>query len=240
MSGSTKSVVTITAHGRSGQVVYREAGGELSFDWELGGGDVVASVRVGTEAEWRAMHGWAAGRRAEILRVVAAEVIRQRAPACTASVDADAGWMHFRGPHAAPPAPPMPITPDVAFVRRFTRLKARLSVIGDAAYLNAAFLRLDDRSEPVRVRNPDGALMIYTSEPGRKGTLRVARVDTEGTIIWNADTRLDRFALQQILPGEQSMAFIGTRPRVPDQVPEPLLVIVDNASGAMTTHSLWR
>ena len=34
------------------------------------------------------------------------------------------------------------------------------------------------------------------------------------------------------------MAFVGTRPMVPDKVSEPLLVIVDNRTGAVVTHSL--
>ena len=44
----------------------------------------------------------------------------------------------------------------------------------------------------------------------------------------------------EILPGETSFAFVGTRPPVPDQLSEPLLVIVDNATGRAITHSLWR
>ena len=107
-------------------------------------------------------------------------------------------------------------------------------------YLNAAFLRSDDASEPVRLSDPDGALMIYTSEPGLKGTLMVARVDTAGAIRWNVDTGIDRFKLLQILPGKGSFAFVGTRPPVPDQLSEPVLVIVDNDTGESNTLSLWR
>ena len=87
---------------------------------------------------------------------------------------------------------------------------------------------------------PDGALMIYTSEPGLKGRLMVARVDTAGTILWKVDTGIDRFKLSQILPGKDSFAFVGTRPPVPDKLSEPLLVIVENRTGAVVTHSLWQ
>ena len=113
-----------------------------------------------------------------------------------------------------------------------------MTPLGDDAYLNAAFLRLDDDSEPLRLSNPDGALMAYTSAPGLKGTLVVARVDTAGKVLWKADTGIDRFKLAQILPGDASMAFVGTRPAVPDKVPEPLLVIVDNRTGNVTRKHL--
>lgn len=112
--------------------------------------------------------------------------------------------------------------------------------VGEEEYLNAAFLRMDDRSEPLRLSGPDGALMIHTSQPGLKGTLIVARVDVSGGIQWRVDTAIDRFNLQQILPGEQVTAFIGTRSPVPGVVSEPLLVLVEHATGSSTTHSLWR
>ena len=115
-----------------------------------------------------------------------------------------------------------------------------MTPINDNEYLNAAFLRMDDVSEPLRMSEPDGALMIYTSEPGLKGRLMVARVDTAGTILWKVDTGIDRFKLSQILPGKDSFAFVGTRPPVPDKLSEPLLVIVENRTGAVVTHSLWQ
>lgn len=462
MRDRAKGIVTIVEDGRAGRVTYREAAGEMSFPWEISGGDVVASVRVGTAADWRAAEEWAAGRRAEIVQIVADEVIRQRVPGGTASVDEASGWMHVRDGPGAPARRPAQVAPDVAFVRRFNRMKARIGLvglvvalivvallwlrdtlltiapgagtpigravrfeagdasaggiamlirtlepyvpslsrnhgedrysvgvfivpldgaaprlvpisgghtgqslalarilgsdgrtlwldaagrvggvdlqrfellrgaagppaglpganrlpfepdtdvhraagyftgedtwlglhadadverslttrhtlrpivsaesarqmrrlyrgtvggevfatgsrriramepIGEAAYLNAAFLRRDARSEPIRLRDPDGALMLYTSRAGLAGTVAVARVDDEGAIVWSADTQLDAFALEQILPGEDTTAFIGTRVRVPGKVPEPLLVLVEHASGRLATHSLWR
>lgn len=111
---------------------------------------------------------------------------------------------------------------------------------GDAEYLNAAFLRLDDTNEPFRLQDPDGTLMMHTSEPGMKGTVMVSRVSTDGRIIWQVDTEIDRFKLSQIMPGEDATAFVGTRLPVPDKVPEPLLVIVEHATGLVARHSLWR
>ncbi|MBK7944605.1 MAG: hypothetical protein IPJ85_04520 [Flavobacteriales bacterium] len=112
--------------------------------------------------------------------------------------------------------------------------------IDDIEYLNAAFLRFDDKSEPFRMQDPDGALMLHTSEPGMKGTLMVSRVGTGGRIIWQVDTEIDRFKLSQILPGEDATAFIGTRLPIPNKVPEPLLVIVEHNTGKVATHSMWQ
>jgi hypothetical protein len=92
----------------------------------------------------------------------------------------------------------------------------------------------------MRLRDPDGALMLFTSEPGLKGTLMIARVDNDGNILWKVDTTLDRFKLAQILPGSTSTAFVGTRLPIPDKVSEPFIVILDHDTGKLTTHSLWQ
>jgi hypothetical protein len=107
-------------------------------------------------------------------------------------------------------------------------------------WLSAAFVSADRDSDAMRLSGPDGFLMVYTSEPGPKGTLMVARVDTRGQRLWTIDTSLDRLQLQQILPDARSIAFVGTRLPIPDKVSEPLLVIVDTQSGKPETHSLWR
>ncbi len=122
---------------------------------------------------------------------------------------------------------------------------AHLRILGmeplsDAEYLNAAFLRMEPTALPIPVSDPDGVLMVYTSKPGLGGTLVVARVDLDGTVRWSVDTGIERFGLQQILPGMEQCAFVGTRPPVPDKLSEPLVVLVDNATGERITHSLWR
>ena len=113
--------------------------------------------------------------------------------------------------------------------------------ISETEYRNASFLRSSERSEPLRLNNPDSVLMLYTSGDGAgsQGTLFVARVEVPtGRLLWSNDTGLDRFKLEQILPGEQRTVFRGTRPPVPNKVSEPLLVILDHATGQLTTHSL--
>ena len=115
-----------------------------------------------------------------------------------------------------------------------------LEPINEAEYFNAAFLRMDDASEPLRLSDPDGALMIHTSEPGLEGTTIISRVDLNGQLLWSVDTEIDRFKLSQILPGKESFAFVGTRLPVEGRLSEPLVVIVENATGKLTSHSLWR
>lgn len=82
-----------------------------------------------------------------------------------------------------------------------------------------------------------GALLVWESKPYRSGTIMVARIDSSGSVAWTVDTGIG--TLHQVLPDPQTPALIGERPRVPDKVSEPILVIMDAATGGLTTHSLW-
>lgn len=118
-----------------------------------------------------------------------------------------------------------------------------MTPISPTAYRNASFLRLDERSTPVRLSGPDSVLMLHTSGDGTgtSSTLLVSRVDiASGEVLWTHDTGLHRFLLQQVLPTNRTTVFVGTRPPVPDKVSEPLLVILDHTTGELVTHSLWR
>ncbi|MEZ6018167.1 MAG: hypothetical protein R3F49_23885 [Planctomycetota bacterium] len=446
--------ITATEDGRSGTVSYRAAAGILTFFWEFGAGDCVASVQVGTEAEWRARYPWAAPEREAILRVVGEELVRQKAPSCRVDAEGPDGRLLIlrNGPPQVPARPaqfptkrlqdvrrlvalgalgvtcalgaaawlfdrslkidpgpgtplgrtvrtdahvatliqtleaytpslhrdgsrdryrvslcltpldgsestlvplaiglapsalalakvlgsdgrtlwydvcgvggidlqtlrkvespsgrplvvpaglngaqttPLPLPPaaylcaglfvaadawlglhsdaEVAgacqpgrslrrgqradegkAVRRFHRAVvepstggARLAIVSmtrlaDTEHFDAAFLRLDDASEPLRLTDPDGVLMVSSRERGLGGTTLLSRVDTSGTVLWQVDTEIDRFTLQQVLPGEASTAFVGTRPRVEGRVPEPLLALVDHRTGTLSVRSLWR
>lgn len=117
--------VDIAEQGRQGSVNYREAAGVLSFHWEFGGGDIVASIHVGDEAGWRAQQPWAVGRRAEILRRVADEVVRQKSPGSRAEIDDQAGWIHIRA--GTPPVLPAP--QRGSFVTRLTTWKLILGLV---------------------------------------------------------------------------------------------------------------
>lgn len=495
MSGSLHDwSVVIHEDGRCGKVTYREHAGSLSFYWEFGGGDTVATIQVGDAATWRQQHAWAADNRATILQRVAGEVIRQKAPNCRAEIDDRQGWIYIqsegtppppipptqqqflrvsekkskivfiaaivivavalvvwgakqalsiRVPHGTPlgdsvragseiatltqtleayvpslhrdpgkdrysvslflwpvngssPGRTIPLAknlraqeaswakllggdgrtvwfklngigglelatgkrigPDelraanpnlaetwddprrISFEQRLritladrsvveidpqtlkaapvreTRAavvwpsgpqaqdflcagvrpsptewlglhsvkeiasdfkpKSRLSRTDDATnakelrrlhrgelgpeldrgyreilsmtplsseeYLNAAFVRAGPGGEPLRLSEPDGFLMIFTSVPGQAGTLVVARVNMDGKLAWRVDTGIDRFKLSQILPDAHFIAFIGPRPPIPDKVSEPILVSIDTRSGAQTTSTLWK
>ncbi|HMU13815.1 MAG: hypothetical protein JST41_12585 [Bacteroidetes bacterium] len=115
-----------------------------------------------------------------------------------------------------------------------------IAPLDSTTYLNGAFVRMDVRSEPIRLNDPDGLLMLYTSAPGQQGTATVARIDDQGRILWKVDTGIDRFKLEQILPGPGSTAFVGPRPPIPGKLSEPLVVIVEHGTGKVATHSLWR
>lgn len=98
-------------------------------------------------------------------------------------------------------------------------------------------------TEPLPLTNPDGVLRLHPSgdDSGAGATLLVSRVDAQaGQPLWTVDTGIHRFKLEQILPGGESTVFVGTRPPVPDKLSEPLLVILDHATGQLTTHSLWQ
>ena len=115
-----------------------------------------------------------------------------------------------------------------------------LAPLSPDEFLNAAFVRGAEPGEPIRIPGPESFLMAYTAAPGLGATLVVARVDNAGRVMWRADTGIDRFKLSQIMPGSPLVAFIGTRPPVPDKVSEPILVLVNTQSGAVSTTSLWQ
>ena len=115
-----------------------------------------------------------------------------------------------------------------------------IAAVDDSTYLDAVFLRLTPESTPLSSASPDGALMVHTNTEGTGRTLVVSRVDMDGRVQWQADTGLDRFHLQQVMPGETTTAFVGVVPAVPDKLPEPRVVLVDNATGKLAAHSLWR
>ncbi|MHB1328297.1 MAG: hypothetical protein ACYC2K_08860 [Gemmatimonadales bacterium] len=102
--------------------------------------------------------------------------------------------------------------------------------------LNAAFLRSVRDGQILRL-DGDGYLMLYESKPYRAGTVMVARVGFDGTVEWTLDSGIG--SLREIMPDPAYPALIGDRPRAPDTVPEPILVVIDAGKGTAVTHSLW-
>ncbi len=113
-----------------------------------------------------------------------------------------------------------------------------VSALSPEVHYAAAFLRLNDRSEPLLL-DPPSALMVSSSSADSTATLLFSRIDPNGDVLWQVDSGLDRHSLQHILPGAESTAFVGIRPRVPNQVPEPLIVIVDHLAGGRIERSVW-
>lgn len=146
--------------------------------------------------------------------VESAEEVKEQRHLCTASTEASSDGAYHQIKSIAP--------------------------LSEATYINAALLRLGATEAPLQVADPASVLMLFTSAPGLQGTLVIARVDLSGKVLWTADTGLDRFLLQQILPNADAFAFVGTRPPVEGKLSEPLVVLVDNVTGKMTSHSLWR
>ena len=64
--------IDIEDGGLSGTIHYQESAGRLTFYWEFGGGDVVATIDVGSAADWGIRNPWAGDRRTAILQRVAA------------------------------------------------------------------------------------------------------------------------------------------------------------------------
>jgi hypothetical protein len=104
--------------------------------------------------------------------------------------------------------------------------------------LNAAFVREGVDGPKLTLTQPDSALVTFwRKQDFLRRMLFVTRVDASGKTLWETETGIGD--LQQVLPDRSVVAFIGTRPRVPDKVPEPILTLVENATGAVTERSLW-
>jgi hypothetical protein len=88
--------VEVISHGRSGLVHYREGGNAHTFDWDLGGGDVILVVYVPTPAAWDAAVPWAARRRTEVLERLARILCRQQFPRGRFEIEDQ--WINVREP----------------------------------------------------------------------------------------------------------------------------------------------
>lgn len=116
---------------------------------------------------------------------------------------------------------------------------ARLGALqptGVDSLFNGAFVR-SGRDAGLLELAGGGALMVHETRPRRAGTVVVSRVEAAGDVAWRVDTGIGQ--LLGVLPDAAFPAFVGERPRVPDKVPEPILVIVDASNGRARTLSLW-
>lgn len=148
--------VTITESGREGAVTYREGSRGITGYQEFGGASVVAIVSMGSVEDWRSRHPWALDRRMQILQYIADEVIRQKAPGCSADINEASGDIVLRKAGASAAGLVRAARSsgagvgagadaDAHWVFRFSRLKARFAtivlvialVLGVAAWIKA-------------------------------------------------------------------------------------------------------
>ncbi len=102
---------------------------------------------------------------------------------------------------------------------------------------DTSWLRSGVDGPELRLQNPDSRIRIHRRKIDiTQRMLVVTRIDDEGRELWSMETGID--TLHQILPDPKVLAFIGTRPPIPDKVPEPIITFVDTADGAVRTESL--
>jgi hypothetical protein len=107
-----------------------------------------------------------------------------------------------------------------------------------ADYLCATFLRTKPGGALLCLPHPDSVLLLHRPKAGLGEPLALTRLQPDGNAAWQCSTGIGR--LQQVLPAAKSLALIGERPSTPGRVPEPILILINNATGATNTISLWR
>ena len=85
---------------------------------------------------------------------------------------------------------------------------------------------------------PDGVVLLHRVGTELFAPYALTLLSPEAKELWTASIGLGR--VEQVLPGEKVILIKGERPPVQNKVPEPLLVSVDVATGAIQAVSLWR
>jgi len=104
-------------------------------------------------------------------------------------------------------------------------------------YIAGGLVRAARDAGPLRLDGPDSVLVVHRVGQVPGDALVVTRVDRSGRPAWKAESGLGEF--DQVLPDVRILSLRGRRPSVPDKVPEPLLVMIDVATGKVATRSLW-
>jgi len=105
-------------------------------------------------------------------------------------------------------------------------------------YRAATFLRAKPGGAILQASNPDSLFLLHRTGTELFAPFTLTRIAADGKPIWDTTTGLGR--LLQVLPGADSIALIGERPPIPSKVSEPILVLINTASGVTNTVSLWR
>jgi hypothetical protein len=111
-----------------------------------------------------------------------------------------------------------------------------LTALSDITFVNGALVRSARDSRLLMLTNPSGALFIYQTGSILHATWRIARLDTEVHDVWTRETGLREIG--QIMPDPGNLVLIGKLPAPQGKVPEAVTVIIDVATGAITTRSL--
>lgn len=110
--------------------------------------------------------------------------------------------------------------------------------LSEKEYRAATFLRAKPGGPIHRATNPDSVFLLHRAGTELFAPYTVTRLAHDGQELWSVDTGLGR--LEQVLPGENIILLKGERPPVPNKASEPILVLVNAASGATNVVSLWR
>lgn len=110
---------------------------------------------------------------------------------------------------------------------------ATSSPVNPTVLRNAAFIRKSENGGLVTFTNPDGFLIVHEAGDPLKATIRLSRLNVDGSLAWSADTGIG--TLSQYLPHDRLPAFVG---QLPGHLTEPTLTIVNLETGAATTTSL--
>ncbi len=125
------------------------------------------------------------------------------------------------------------------YIESVRRIDA-LELISPEILVNGALVCTEAGKPPIRLSGPDGFVAIGSTDTALGARLVVVRVDAAGRVLWRRETEIERYGLEQILPDDRVLGFVGPRPPVPGKVSEPLLVLVDLANGEVKTSTLWR
>ncbi len=106
-------------------------------------------------------------------------------------------------------------------------------------YRAATFLRAKPGGSVRHEAQPDSFFLLHRVGTEPLAPFTLVRIAPDGKPLWNTATGIGRLA--QVLPGPDCIALLGERPPVPNKVSEPIVTLVNVASGAVVgTVSLWR
>lgn len=114
----------------------------------------------------------------------------------------------------------------------------QFSRVSETEFRAANFLRTHPNDAILHANNPDSVFLLHQSGPQLFAPFSLTRLTPDGKIIWSTSTGIGR--LSQTLPSTDVIALLGETPQVENIVSEPLLVLINVASGKAKTVILWQ